>query len=1048
LIEQQSQNTTKDSVSRFGIYRNKDSKMNESILIHYAPELGTLTLHVYAVIIPDEYFRAANSGGVIDLRKSSKSYLQSSPLKIVGEIKDGSLSFIRYFVKNPAEKKQDEKSKAKNPTKSIRKRYYPPLLLLVAHYCNQYSLPQDSSNEDFVKQIQEITVQFDELIQEEMHPTLRTIGKPLYLKGDANLVNFHQTRDLPEPLVKNLAENKMIQPISKHKSFSILVPVVKGIRKDFSEQKPLTLDYIDTGALSHIVTDTNKLLPINTNRFPLVVVGEPTVRRNLILNILNNSNTRFLIFDPKENYGRLATNPRIRGYVLNKNFTLDIASKENGTISKQVYAFWFGKIIAYITGLKTELSKLIEANYLKIFYDDELNQQLPDNERNFHSFAEGNLLSEGTSSSRRSELSLAKNALYTLGTYKEISQITSVGGFPVFESLFETKGTILQFNKTDEQLTKTAYLFTLLKLRSIVNEDPKIIVLENIDEIIGQNNKYQNNDLSDLILGLAEDYNIILGVRSPAKIMELFKSTKSKFINRLLTNQDRNLLFNEYKISKSDTSKTSRLTEREFLVLVPEFSTPNFIKIESLPDFKMPIIVDKRNVTEKLRARVYSQYQEVAPELQKIIFDLICMLKERSDRAIAEQGLEKLFDESSEVDIYRAKAVALQENFIKKITRESLDSAEKVPHIQLTERGEEFYKGYLRLQDRIPKITFNSLASEKNFEQQIFFKLEECSQKTAKGETKAATVIMEEIIIRLLGAFPQEERFVKGKAATDIMEFWYRLETIHESENYSSVKSILNKFSGVVKNSLKLLKHRLLDDLPSSDSKKEKPLKIVKSKQKPLKNTEEPEYEIDLPTSNSPEELTKTEHWDKQVEIIEMEETEDASSLSLFKDAVSDLKSANIKHLDSNGDVFEPEKGKIFDDDLFENDEDLETFENKLLSSSLEDLPQSDPIDQISRLDSVRKNLMKAIARELDVQEIDDEPFIWHTLKTRFNGKLDDGYTISEVISTLKNLYKDANKGAIISDVALTKLNKLIKAKKFMPKQLIADLKQYIADVA
>ncbi|NHJ47153.1 MAG: hypothetical protein FK733_05125, partial [Asgard group archaeon] len=851
MIDQQSLDAVQNNVSRYSIYQNKKSKMNESILIQFNPEQDTFTLHVYALIIPENNYRGLKSE-IIDTRRNSRNNLRSSPLKLVSDVKEGSLSFIRYFIKNPAEKKHEEKLREKYPNKKhFRKKYFHPLLLVVAHYCNQYTLPQDIPNKEFIEKIQEIAIQFDELIQEEMHPTLRTVGSPLYLKGERNLISFHNTRELPENYIRKLTEEKMLQSIAKQKSYSILMPSLKGVRRELNEQVPLFQQQVDPLALTHIITDTEKLLSIDNNRFPLVIVGEPNVRRNLILNILNNANARFLILDPRENYGRLAmVNPRIRGYVLNKNFRLDILSTEGEKISKQVYAYWFAKIISYITNLKSELSKLIEANYLKIYFD-EFNQSLE--EKTFHHFATGELTSEGSSSSRRSEISLAKNALYTLGTYKEISHNTTIGESPIFESIFETKGTIIQFNKTDEQLSKTAYLFTILKLRSILSEDPKILVLENIDDIIGQNSKsYQNTDLTDLILGLAEDYQIILGVRSPAKIAELFKTTKSKFINRLLTNHDRNLLFNEYKISKFDTSKTSKLTEREFLVLVPEFSTPSFIKIESLPDIKMQIIVSKKNPEQKLQARIYNKYNEIAPELQRIMFDLICLLKERPDKAIAEQGIEKLIDNSTKEDLFRAKEIALQESFVKKLIRTSIDSAEKIPCLQLTERGEEFYKGYLNLQERIPKITFSSLSIEKNFEQDILEKLETCQSYIDRGINESAKDLMDEIIVRMLGTFPEADRFTRGNIAAEIMNQWYLLESLQESNNYSRIERIFNKFQGIIINGLKSLKHNLISNLAedmSAGKKSDEKVQTVDEYLDAENNPEESEYEVDIPLS-------------------------------------------------------------------------------------------------------------------------------------------------------------------------------------------------------
>ena len=50
------------------------------------------------------------------------------------------------------------------------------------------------------------------------------------------------------------------------------------------------------------------------------------------------------------------------------------------------------------------------------------------------------------------------------------------------------------------------------------------------------------------------------------------------------------------------------------------------------------------------------------------------------------------------------------------------------------------------------------------------------------------------------------------------------------------------------------------------------------------------------------------------------------------------------------------------------------------------------------------------------------------------------------LINLMNKLYEDVEDGAILSDKTVTKLNKLIYAKKLMSEQLIIDLKQYIAD--
>ena len=89
---------------------------------------------------------------------------------------------------------------------------------------------------------------------------------------------------------------------------------------------------------------------------------------------------------------------------------------------------------------------------------------------------------------------------------------------------------------------------------------------------------------------------------------------------------------------------------------------------------------------------------------------------------------------------------------------------------------------------------------------------------------------------------------------------------------------------------------------------------------------------------------------------------------------------------------------------------------------------------------------MHEIAKKLEVPTLDDEDFIWHVLTSRFSGRTDDGYTISEIITILKQLYLDLEKGGVLSENLLKKLEKLIASKKLIPSSLIFDLKQYVKD--
>ena len=96
--------------------------------------------------------------------------------------------------------------------------------------------------------------------------------------------------------------------------------------------------------------------------------------------------------------------------------------------------------------------------------------------------------------------------------------------------------------------------------------------------------------------------------------------------------------------------------------------------------------------------------------------------------------------------------------------------------------------------------------------------------------------------------------------------------------------------------------------------------------------------------------------------------------------------------------------------------------------------------------DQVKKKLLHEVAKKLNVRELDDEDFIWHCLASRYSGKIDDGYNISEIVSIMKQLYVDLENGGLISENLIAKLNRLISNKKLMPDSLITDLKQYVKD--
>lgn len=1032
----------------FEIYENKKSKMHKSILIQHYPDQGYYFAHVYAIMIVDSLQRN-HSSQVIDLRRRSKRE-QKTPLKVIANQKSGSLSVIRYFVKNPAEKKYEEKLKEKYPGKKLlgKRKYFPPLILLIAHYCDKLYYPQGISEEENPLIIQESLLHFDDIIQEDIHQTLRSIGKPLYLKGEEILTAFHQLREVPEPILNKLLEEKSLGSTTKQQEYSMLIPVVKNMRKEINEQQPLLSSKTDPQAITHVLSTKNSFLPLYNDRFPVIVIGEPEARRSLILNILKNANAKYLVFDPKENYGRLAmANPRVRGYLLGTNYMLNIISTEGEKIREQVYAFWFAKIIASISGLRTDLSKTIETYLLGAFRD-------PSNQTRsvfqFKDFANQELTSEVTKMSRNESVTIA-NVLYPLGTYDEISLFTRIGRSLSFESLLDTKGSVIQFAKNDDQLTKIAYLFTLLKLRSIINDEPKIIVLENLDEIIGQNTRnWQDNNLADLILGLSEDFHVVIGARSPSKIQELFKSTQAKFINRLQVMADKHLLTNEYNISKNDIQNINKLSMREYLTLVPEFSSPNYIKVNFEPETKMKLEVDnliKESNVRIIHSKDYLRNEGISPEVRKAIFELIRVLKEKPRKILPEEGIEKLLTDCTETDVLRAKEIARDESFIKIVVNSPDDSEEAINLLKLTERGEEYYKSYLNLKKEIPLISIKSMIVEKNFKNDIFSKLEKIDKMFDAGESIVAMDLMLEVAIKLLGALPEEDRFINGKIAAKLLDQWSYLTSIKEVGNVSKAKRIHQEFSQLVANALKSIKHQLLKESTQTEKKQTRTsMKQKKKEESPRKTEQEDsdeEFEFSFDLTKEKEVAEQVDPWEEQVEVLPKDEEND----SLFLVAADDLKSAGLQHLDSKGSLYTPKKSNIFDEDYLENNEEVDKEEayDPFKPTEKETQTKSQK-KQKKSLDQIKKKLLLEIARKLEVPSLDDEEFIWHVLASRFSGKTDDDYTISEVVTILKQLYLDSENGGVLSESLLKKLEKLILSKKLMPDSLVLDLKQYVKD--
>ena len=1022
------------------LFENKKSKMYESILLQHYPEKKSYSLHIYALVIIDK--TNDRLGNYIDLRKSSKRDI-SNPFKVIADQKKGSLSFSRYFLKNTNEKKYLEKLKEKYPEKKkiVSKRYFAPFILLVTHYCDYYNYSEDFSKDQLNIIFQDTLADFDQYVQEEVHQTLKTIGKPLYLKGLKSLCNFHLTRDIPDSILKKLIDERKLETTVKQYKFSRLMPTVIGMRREHEEQEPLFKKYAEPSAIAQILQSNNLLLPINENRFPLVIVGEEDVRRNVILNLINNANAKFLIFDPKEQYGRLAMiNPRIRGYVLGSNFLLNIINTEGATIREQVYAYWFSKIIGYVTNLKTELEKTLETYLLGVYRDPNNKSKT---ELKFQTFANQEITSEVTKMGRNESSAIA-NVLYPLGTYQEISMVTRIGRSHSFESFFESKGSILQFPKDDDQLTKIAYLFSLLKLRSIQNDEPKILVLENLDNIISDE-KYQQTNLNELILGLEDKYHIILGIRSPSKIKEIFKNTRTKVVNRLTIYDDQKLLEKEYNITSRDIEGLNKLTDREYQVLLPEFAKPNLLKINPMPDTKMKIIVDEyeqQSALRILKSEDYLRRDGIPPEIRKALFAIIRVLKEKPKKMLPIEGFESIIKGVPEVDILRAKEIAQADSLIKIVESSSDDSDEVIKLYKLTEIGEEFYKNYLVLQKRMPSISLQSLAVEKEFETKIFTTLTNAKKLIDNLEYSKALDCLLDITLRLLAVLPENERFMSGKNAALLLDHWSFFSSLKEVHLESKVENYYQDFSQIITNTLKRIKHSIIDEggIINKNSSEKLPQK-TKMREERKKSAEE-DFEFDFDFFDEVESTKKSDEKSESKEEKSGIAFSNKGLTSNFQAASKDLRTAGMPHIDSNGDVFKPEETKKSGTkkDIVKYD----PFEPESEEPSVIDIyfnQQKESVNEVKRL------LMNQIAKRLQVQHIDDEEFIWHCLATRFNGNLNDGYNISEIVTTIKKLTKDVEEEALINEETIKRLKKLIKSSKLMDEKLAKDLKQYIGDM-
>lgn len=1031
-----SNNSKPKAGAEFYIYKNKRSKMDESILVQHFPENKSYSLHVYSIVLLKTPITKIGRNE-IDLRKKVGKDFQN-PLSVIGNQKKGSLSFTRFFIKNPEEKKYLEKLKEKYPNKKNieSKVHFFPLLVLVASYCDRYNYTDEDSNIEEL--IQESLVDFDIQVQENVHQTLRVIGSPLYLKGYTSLLNFHISREIPNSILVKLTEKKKILATTRLSNYTVLGPVVKGMRKEISEQTPLFQKFAEPTAITHLLNSNDKLLSISEELFPIIVVGEPNARRNVILNMLNNLNSRFLVLDPEENYGKFAeNNSRIRGYLLGQNFMLNIIGTEGDNIREQVYAYWFAKIIAFIAGLRPELEKTMET-YLLGAYKDPNNQSKT--EIQFQNFANQEITSEVTKMGRN-EASIVSNVLYPLGTYDEISLITRIGRSNSLETLFDTKGSLIQFAKDDEQLTKIAYLFTLLKLRSIQNDDPKVLVLENLDSIIGSES-WKDCDLSNLILGLMDKYHLVIGVRSPSKVKEIFKNAKTKFINRLLLSADQQLLEKEYNISNSELTSLKQFSDREFFALLPDFSTAQSIRVDSVPNTKMRVKIDKleRESSQRiLKSENYLRRDGIPPETQKALFELIKTLKDKPRKMLPVEGIERLISNCSEVDVLRAKEIALSDAFITLIESKSTDSEERIILAKLTELGEEYYKSYLELQEKMPKISLRSLASEKDFEAKIFAKLSSIKEDLAIDDFKKALDEMLGVAVRLLAVLPESERFISGKITSKLLEHWSYLSSLKATGNERKVQRQYQEFSQIVTNALKNIKHDILDKKEIFQDHETKSVDTQHREKKANKKQKSEEFEFDFDFIRN-EKDNFNQFKSQQDDEVKTSSIEKESS-SRFLAATDDLRSAGLAHRDSNGD-FKPNQEKK-QKDVKEKKNPYDPFESKSKDKSVIDIYFDQQKNEVSHM---KELLIKQLAKKLEIEKIDDEDFIWHCLYSRFSGNVNDGYTISEVVTILKKLESEVKSEALISDETIKRLEKLIMSSKLIDESLKTDLKQYLAE--
>jgi hypothetical protein len=1072
----------KPEIPLIDIYQNRKSKLHQSIIIEHYQKRNFIALHLYALIISRPKYYLYNKK-IIDLRsKPWKEIIDFQ--KHIDRQDRGSLSFTRLFITDPKRKEYEEKIIRKYPEhQELRnRRIFSPLLVLMAHYCDFIPLNGALSEKELQEIKQEAVDQLGVYIKYQLHPSLKPFGRVLYLSGEASLLNYHQTQQFPPKMLDQLLTHNMIHPVSK-------LPIYNGLSKDNNSSRKrtsqkLTKRKITTDAITHLLTNKNRFLPLNEHHFPIAIVGEPTVRRKAILNLLKNANARLLILDPANSYGRLAmANPRIQGFVLGKNYLLNIASTETSNISNQLYAYWFSKIIAHVCELRSNITKTIETYLLGAFREQQ-NEHFG-GEITFRALANQELTSEVTKMTR-SDACLLANILYPLGTYNEISIMTKLNQSQNFDMLFDTKGSVVQFDNKDKQLTALAYLFTLLKLQSFDSNDKVILVLDNADEYLSKrvSSSYQS-PLLDLVLQLPSNFMVLLGIRSPSKIPGIFKEIPTKIINRLSHPSDFRLFEKEYNINENDISLLNRLTDQDFFLFLPEVISYKTTTLFQEPNTEMRIRIDK--IEEESTHRILHSHQflknsSFAPEIHQALFEILKLLRERPHKLIPEEGFENILEIIDSRDILRAKELALDEAFIKIVETSPSDSSETINLIKLTERGDDYYQSYLDLSNQIPSITIKTLRNEKDFQEKIFKNLSAAKAAITRDDNKFALQKMSYIVLQLLAVFPEKERYISGTTTAQLFNCWSYLSSLKENKAYQEIRTSYDRFSRLILNSLKRLKNNVLSmntANPSASNSSQSNThhnpddeeSISFNQQFSSSEAEAPFSELDEMTLTTPENSseenqlnftstdqdTKSSSKSESIEDLDSDHLSqsnllDDSSSSLFKVASDELKASGLSHRDSNGEFYNPG-----DKDQSENQLSSDQTEIRDKSISENDSPNSDPFAPINTpqknrerkkerevLDNLYEHLLARIEALIDEPAIYDPKYALIFLNKRFRGILKDGYTISEIIWRMKKLSREIEEGAILDEKTIKELKSLISSPKLCSETLLESLKPYL----